>query len=289
MPDRTQCGGKKSKGQYDPQVGAAAAANTALAERSQKWTEDFYAKFVAPAMEAMTLETANNTRRQGDLFDMNMQQAQLQDKRYRELGIPAEDRYYKMADEYSAPEEETRQANAALGDLRTAQETNRAQTMRRFQGLGIDPTSPAALAAMSDNSVNDAALEAAAATRARAAAKSLGMSLTTDAANFGRAGQSGALQFGGAAGGNASNAAQVSQAGSSSTGAGAAPMQNAFGIAQRSYGANLDAYTTLQKSSMEAAAAKSAAMSAGIGKAIGMVGGAAMGNWGAVAKAGAGK
>ena len=40
MPDRTQCK-KNAKGQYDPQVGAAAAANTALAERAQSWTEDF--------------------------------------------------------------------------------------------------------------------------------------------------------------------------------------------------------------------------------------------------------
>ena len=223
-------------------------------------------------MEAMTVETARNTERQGKLFDLNMDQANLQDKRYRELGLPAEDRYHKMVDEYSAPEEETRQANAALGDMRTAKETNRAQTMRRFQGLGIDPTSPAALAAMSDNSVNDAALEAAAATRARSAAKSLGMSLTADAANFGRGASSGVLQFGGAAGGNASNAAQVSQAGSSSTGAGAAPMQNAFGIAQRSYGANLDAYAGLQKASMEAQAASSG----GLGKLVGVLGSAAI-------------
>lgn len=267
MPERTQCK-KDAKGQYDPQVGAAAAANSALAERSQAWTEDFYAKYVAPALDVATKSTQQNDQRQGDLFDLNMSQTKLQDQRYRDLGLPAEDRYYKMVDEYSAPAEEERQASAALGDVRTAKENNRAQTMRRFSGLGIDPTSPAALAAVSDNAVNDAALEAAASTRARSAAKSLGMSLTGDAANFGRGGASGVLQFGAAAGGNAASAATIGQAGVGATTAGAAPTQNAFGIAQRAYGSNLDAYAGLNKASMEA----SAAASGGFGKLIGVLG-----------------
>lgn len=275
MLERTQCK-KDTKGQYDPQVGAAAAANSALAARTQAWTEDFYAKFVAPMLEQSTKATEQNTQQQGELFDLNMSEARLQDQRYRTLGIPAEDRYYKMVDEYSSADEQERQAQRALGDVRTAKTTNDAQLRRKFQGLGIDPSSPAALSAMSDMAVQDAAVEAAAATRARDAAKTLGMALTSDAANFGRGGQSGVLQFGGAAGGNSSNAAQVAQGGVGANSGGAAPMQGAFGIAQRAYGQNLDAYTSLQKTSLQAAAERSAGASAGIGQVLGLAASAAI-------------
>lgn len=267
----TQCK-KDSKSQYDPQVGRAAQANVALAERAQAWTEEFYEKTLSPMLDEMAKATRANTERQGELFDLNMDQARLQEQRYRSLGIPAEDRYYKMVDEYSAPEEQERQATAAIGDQRTAAAGQRGALMRRFQGLGIDPTSPAALSAMTDMAVNDAAMEAAAATRARQGAKALGMALTADAANFGRGGASGALQFGAAASGNAGAAASGAQSGVGSAAGGAAPMQAAWGVGTRAYGANLDAYTNLRRSEME----QEAAGAAGLGQLLGVIGSAAI-------------
>ena len=271
MPDRMQWK-KDAKGQYDPQVGAAAAANTALAERTQNWTEDYYAKVITPALEAMTKATGQNTEQQGKLFDLNFNEANLQDERYRKLGLPAEDRYYKMVDEYSSADEQERQAQRAIGDVRTAAAGAEATRRRKFQGLGIDPTSPAALSASTDMAVQSAAVEAAAATHAREAAKTLGMSLTADAANFGRGGASGVIGFGDAAGRNSSNAATVAQGSTGQATGAASPMQGAFGIAQRAYGSNLDAYTSLNKVSME----QQAAAQQGVGQLIGVLGSAAI-------------
>jgi hypothetical protein len=239
---------KDAKGAFDPQVGAAAQAQTALAQHTQDWNEKFYNEQVAPVLQQMTKESEVNLGRQGELFDLNMAQAKQAADRYNTLGIPAEDAYYKMVKDYSAPDEQERQARAALGDVRTAAASQQQQMQRRFSGLGIDPTSPAALSAQSDIAVQQAATEAGAATRAREAAKTLGMQLTGDAANFGRGGQSGILGFGNAAGGAASAAASGAATAAGVAPGGAANVNAGLGLAQKAYGSNLDAYTTLNKS-----------------------------------------
>ena len=257
---------KDTKGQYDPQVGAAAAANTAVAERAQAWNEDYFNKYVSPVLTQMVDESKTNLDRQGKLFDVQYDQTKTAADRYKSLGIPAEDRYYKMVDDYSAPEEQEKQARGAIGDLRTAQATQAAQGARSLRSLGIDPSSPAAMAAQSDQAVQSAALEAGAATRAREAAKTLGMSLTADAANFGRGGASGVLAAAAGAGGASSaGATGAAQAASVAPGA-AANVNTGLGLAQKSYGANLDAYTTANN----AAKAASGQASAGIGQALGL-------------------
>lgn len=271
MLERSQWG-KNDKHQYDPQVGAAAQANAAIAQKAESWNEDFYAQHVAPLLEASAKATEANTRQQGELFDLNKSQATLQDQRYRQLGIPAEDAYYKMVKDYSAPDEENRQATRALGDQRTAEQSQSQQLMRKFSGIGIDPTSPAALSAMSDQAVQNSAAEAGAATRARDAAKTLGMALTGDAANFGRGGQSGILGFGAAASGNSTSAAGVAQGAIGAASNGASNMNTGLGLASRAYGANLDAYTKLNAASMDAQAQSSQ----GAGQLLGLVAQAAI-------------
>lgn len=200
--------------------------------------------------------------------------------RYKKYGIPAEDKYYDMVSKYSEPEEEARQAEGAIGDLRVAQQSQRGQLSRQYSSLGIDPTSPAAISAASDAAVMGTAAEAAAANRARNAARSLGMSLTSDAANFGRGGSSGILQFGGAASGNnqagfgiANGSVAGVNAGAATPLAGAGIAQTGYGNAIRGYSANLDAYTGLQKSAMDA----NAASSAGFGRMLGGVASSFMG------------
>jgi hypothetical protein len=56
MRDRWYAKGSKNK--YDPQIGAAALANTQLAERSEAWNKDYFEKYVAPAMTQMIKETS---------------------------------------------------------------------------------------------------------------------------------------------------------------------------------------------------------------------------------------
>jgi hypothetical protein len=261
---------KDAKGAFDPQVGAAAQAQTALAQHAQDWNEQFYNEQVAPVLQQMTKESEVNLGRQGELFDLNMAQAKQAADRYNTLGIPAEDAYYKMVKDYSAPDEQERQARAALGDVRTAAASQQQQMQRRFSGLGIDPTSPAALSAQSDIAVQQAATEAGAATRARDAAKTLGMQLTGDAANFGRGQASSVLGFGNAAGGAASAALSGAQGTAATAPGGAANVNAGLGLAQKAYGSNLDAYTTLNKASMD----QTSAAYQGLGQAIGGLGGA---------------
>jgi hypothetical protein len=256
---------KAKKNAYDPQIGEAAKANTALAQQAQDWNKDYFEKYVAPAMAQLTTESQTNLDRQGKLFDIQYDQTKTAADRYKTLGIPAEDRYYKMVDEYSAPAEQEKQAAAALGDVRTAQAGQQQQMGRQLRGLGIDPSSPAALAARSDMAVQNAATEAGASTRAREAAKVLGMSLTSDAANFGRGGASGVLQAAGGAGGAANAGMSGAAAAAGTAPGGAANVNTGFGLAGKSYGANLDAYTSLGKTSMETAGPSALASIAQLG------------------------
>jgi hypothetical protein len=156
--------------------------------------------------------------------------------------------------------------------VRTATAGQQGQAQRRFASLGIDPTSPAALSASSDFAATNAATEAAAQTRARDAAKTMGMQLTSDAANFGRGGQSGILQFGAAAGGASSAAAQGATSAAATAPGGAAGVNTGLGIAQKSYGANLDAYSELGKQSIQSYQSPLQ----GIGLLAGQLGGAAI-------------
>jgi hypothetical protein len=201
-----------------------------------------------------------------------MSQATLADERYKKLGIPAEDRYYKMVDDYSAPEEQERQATRALGDMKTAEAGQQQQLARQFSGLGIDPSSPAAMSARTDVAFKNAAAEAGAATRARDAAKTLGMQLTSDAANFGRGGASGVLAAAGGAG--ASSSAGLSGAtGAAGVAPGGASGVNAgFNTGVSAIGNNLSAFT----SRANAITQKPSGL-AGLGALTGQLGAAAMG------------
>lgn len=261
--------GKGSK-KYDPQVGEAAKQNAAVAQQAQDWNKDFYETYVAPALLQSMKESEVNLGRQGEIFDLQMSQAKLADERYRTLGIPAEDRYYRMVDEYNAPERAEQDAQSAIGDIRVAAQGQAAAENRRLRGLGIDPTSPAAMAARSDMNLQQAAVEAKAATDARRGAKLIGMQLASDAANFGRGGQSGVLSFGQAASGASSAGLGGSQNQVGVASGGAANVNAGLGLAQKAYGANLDAYTSLQKQAMQS--------SGGLAAGLGQLGGALLSN-----------
>jgi hypothetical protein len=111
MRDRWYCTGG-TKNPYDPQIGIAAAANAETAKQAQQFNEDYFNKYVTPAMDEMIRSNKLNDERQGTIFDQQMAESKLQDERYRTLGIPAEDKYYQMVKDYSAPEEQERQAGA---------------------------------------------------------------------------------------------------------------------------------------------------------------------------------
>ena len=260
---------KDHETQYDPQIGAAAQANTAVAERAQAFSENFYKERISPLLDEMISSSRRTQDRMDDVYGLQMDEARKADTRYDTFGQPAERRYYDMVTRYSEPAEVERQATLALGDVRRAEITQQAGMNRRLAGMGINPTSPMAVSAMADMAVSNTATEAGAMNRARLAAKSLGMQLTSDAANYGRGGQSATLGFSQAAGASAQGGFGVaSGALGAANGSAGVPLAG-YGIAQKSYGANLDAYTQLGVADMNAQAQADAGLGQGIGSLLG--------------------
>lgn len=267
--------GKDDGPKYDPQVGAAAAANSALAQRSQDFSEKYFNEHISPLLDEQASLAKNQDSREQQLFDLNKTLTDQANDRYQKYGIPAENAYYEMVKNYSAPEEQENQAQAAIGDQRVAAQGQEATGRRQMAALGIDPSSPAAMAAMSDRNVQNAAVEAAAANHARTAAKTLGMSLTADAANFGRGQASQVTNFSTAANQNAATASNgISQAVSGAN-SGANSTLAGYGLGVQANSANLNAYTSLQKQQME----QNAAAAAGAGQLLGQVGAAAISHY----------
>jgi hypothetical protein len=67
---RTQC--KKSvKNDYDPQIGAAALQNAQLADKELAFSQDYFTKYVAPALQTMASSQAQETANQTKLFNLN--------------------------------------------------------------------------------------------------------------------------------------------------------------------------------------------------------------------------
>ena len=299
QPSWTVCK-KDVKAPNDPALSQAAQQNAATAEKAvalqsrsldqadaaQAFSEKFYTENIAPLLAEMVSSSKTAGAREDDLYKFNKDIATKSNERYEKYGIPAEERYYKMVEDYSSEAEQENQARAALGDMRAAQGVQQQNMMRKMGALGIAANSPAAVSAMADMAVSNAAAEAGAMTRARDAARALGMQLKSDAANFGRGGTSATLAFGNAASGNAQGAFGVSQGAlGAANGAASVPMagystalqgygvaNGALGTAASAYGNNVNAYTRLQTQAMQS---KSDALS-GFGQLIGTIGGAAI-------------
>lgn len=270
-PTRRVCGGgKKTENPYDPQIGAASEASAATAARAQQFSEDYYKNTIAPLLERTVASSEQQAGRMNELYDVNVGNLRQANERYTQYGIPAENRYYNMVDQYSTEDEYQRQAMTAKGDVVAAQQGQRDQMMRTFSGLGIDPTSPAAISAMRSGAVGDAAVEAGAMNRARTAARNLGMQLKSDAANFGRGGQSGILQFGAGAQGNAAGAFGIAQGAMGSAVSAGSAQQAGYQTALQGYGQNLNAYTSLGNNAMQASATQQAGMWSGLGSMAGL-------------------
>lgn len=259
---------KDNKASNDPKVGEAAMLQAKTGAEAQKFSQDYYAKYVAPMIEEMTSSSRKTQSRLDDLFKVNMDQMQKATARYEKYGAPAEDRYFKMVDDYSAPEEQERQAGLALGDVRSSMASQREQMGRRMAGLGIDPTSPAAISSMADMAIAGGAMEASAKNRARGAAKALGMQLTQDSANFGRGGQSAVLNFGGAASGNATGGFGVAAGAAGGVNAGAAVPMQGYGMQMTAANNNLSAYTSLAQTDAQMQQQNQA----GMGQLLGLAG-----------------
>lgn len=276
MSDRTICGGGKGGGSaYDPQIGRAAAQTAETAQQALDWSKQYYADVITPMLKQQSEASIKAQTQMGEIYGTQAEQMKLGAERYKEFGIPAENRYYKMAQEYAEPAEYERQAALAKGDLETAQANEMAQTTRQMGALGINPASPGFASAMADASVRNAAAQASAMNRARQGAKQLGMALTADAANFASGkGASNIAMFGqGAQGASGGAFGVANQALGTGMQAGAG-VQQGFGQALSGYSNIMETYGGMGKADIAAQAASSPW--SGLGQMVGMIGSAAI-------------
>jgi hypothetical protein len=266
------CGGGKGGGSaYDPQIAKASASAAETASKAEQFSEDYYTNVITPLLQQQSAASADSQAKLGKLYDINADQMQVANDRYQQYGIPAENRYYDMVSRYSEPEEMQRQAEAAKGDFATAQQSEQGALNRQMSALGVDPTSPAAISAASDRAVMGAAMQANAMNRARNAARTLGMQLTSDAANFGRGGQSGILQFGAGAQGNATGAFGIANAALGTGMQAGSGVTQGYQTALSGYNGIMDSYSRLGAADIQAQAQQG-----GVGSVLGQLGGIAL-------------
>jgi hypothetical protein len=265
------CGGGSSRvsSEYDPQVGEAAKLNAETAKEGLDFTKDYFNNTLTPLQRSAEERASRYEGMSTDAYNRNKEREILFDTRYRQLGIPAEDRYFKMVSDYSAPEEQERQARLAQGDIINAAAVQRANLQRQLASQGVDPTSGAAVAAQTDASLMTAAAQAAASNRARDAAKALGMTLTSDAANYGRGMPSGVLSFGNAAAGNAAQGFAYGNSPMASAQASGGFVQQGYRGANAAYGQNLQTFGSLANTDRQVQGQMESANAAGAGQALG--------------------
>jgi hypothetical protein len=299
--DRYSCGGSSVSqptpvvNQYDPQVGAAAAQEAQTAAQAQQFTQNYYQQYVTPALQAQQQQSADSAAQQKQIVDAELAQMktqqdqqntiysadvaaqQQQQDMYNKYGLPAVQNFYDQSAAFSTPAYQEQQAAGALGDQRTAFQSQQGALQRSLAQAGISSSSPAAVQAMADARTQEAAQEAAASTRARTAAQTMGLQVAGNAANLAQGFSTGALNAGGgasgAAGAGTSGTASTGQVGSgassgalgaASTGltgaiSGASVPMAGYSAAQGGYGNVLNAWTNLSGQSIQSGTALSKA------------------------------
>ncbi len=273
--------GKNSGGSApapDPNIGLA---QTEMAKISRDYLENWKTE-VWPQMKEAAAKQEVRADEQFAL-DKEMQQKQmaLADTTTAEYNrnAPSREAIYKEAETYNTAENKERIAAEAIGDIKTAFGTQAADLERRNQSYGINPTSGRSTATQNATGILQAATEASAATRARNAAEQLGWAKKMDAialsqGQFGNQATSTGLALN--AGNQALGAGQTTMANynqmgsalSQSAQTGNAGWNSIGQMGLQKYQTDVSAYNAQQQAN--------ATSSAGIGSALGAIGGAAM-------------
>lgn len=204
----------------------------------QEWgkLQDWSQQYMGQAMPAME-----------DTF----QWAAEQRERFNEYVMPQMESLFKEAETYASQAEQDRQRGAAIQDVKSATEAQRASQLRKLEGYGVDPSDTRYAALDKQAGVAEAAMSALAANQAGERTKEIGRGLRADAINVGTGFLQDANQNVQIAG-NLGQGALGAAAGATATGAnvgnaagqywGMAQNQNAdaAGIIDTSYGRELD-------------------------------------------------
>ena len=200
----------------DPNIGKA---QMKMADLSEEMLNEWKAK-VWPAMQ----EQANKQESRSDEQWAVAKESQAKNdkiadaywQRMNEKFYPMQDKAIEDANKFNTESEFQRQAGLAMGDVNTQMEQARKNNAMQMAAYGVNPTSGAFAGMNNQNNVQQAALGAAAATRARTAAEQLGWAKRMDAIGLGT----------GLPGNQASSTGIALTAGNQALAAGQLPMSN---------------------------------------------------------------
>lgn len=166
--------------------GANALAREQAAISREQW-EDYKTEFGPLAKEEMRNNIDVSRRLADSAIAAQDYQLGLQrryDDRYWGVQVPLEDMLITEAREFDTDAERERMAADAQADVRSGYGRARGQMMRELASRGVDPSSGAALSAMSVAGSDEAAAMAAAMNKTREAARQLGWAKKLDAASL---------------------------------------------------------------------------------------------------------
>ena len=233
-PDTTRF----SQGMEDMSMQSQEWAKEMYATGQEEWgkLQDWSEQFMGKAMPAM---------------EESFQWAADQKDRFNEHVMPQMESLFSEAETYASKGEEDRQRGAAVQDVKSATEAQRAAQLRKLESYGVDPSDTRYAALDKSAGVAEAAMSAMAANQAGERTKQVGRDLRADAINVGTgflqdanqnlqiAGNLGQGSLGAAAGATATGA-NVANAAGQYWGMGQNQMGDAAGIIDTSYGRDLD-------------------------------------------------
>ena len=233
------------------------------------FTKNFFDTYITPMIGKVTDATTSALDRNTEIYNLQKQQAADFKKEFDENGKPLIDLFSKTVQDFSTDEFADTQARLGIGDVRNQQANADQATDRALAARGINPGSPAAIAAKTQTQVPYAVAAASQAARARDLANTQKLNLQASGANLGvtlgqqttTSGQAAASTVQSGAGIPALNLNAVS---------GAQQAQYpGYDTAIKGYGTVLDAAASVNKQAQSDATRAAAQESSGFGDLIG--------------------
>jgi len=265
-------GGKGKAPAPDPNIGLAQRELAALSREQLT----LFKNEVWPTLREQSLKQEARSDEQfaldRALQDLQIESAKKSMARYEEFGYPLQEKIFAEAEKAGGAEDQEKQAALALGDVRAATDRQARNIALEQRSFGIDPSSGRYQGMLRATGVDNAAMEAAAANRARTAAEQLGWAKRMDATALAQG------QFGN----QATSTGLALNAGNQALMSGQIPIQNAGAMTSNlgsSFGTSMQGWNQVgtlgvdkYKADVQAYSAKQqadAATAAGLGQAFG--------------------
>jgi hypothetical protein len=169
-------GGKSSAPAPDPRMGEAANRQIDIAERQY----NDYRNIDMPWMRGIAEESLGisrrNAERSGALSDYQLESMRFNDNRYRNVGIPFEDRLLEDVNRFDSAGYKNQQVASAMADVQSGFSGAAEQQRRGLARMGVNPNSGRAMAMGNSLGFEQAKAMANAANKTRMAADQVGLS-----------------------------------------------------------------------------------------------------------------